>query len=200
MIVTIIILGVVLVGLWMYMRRTNPHMAVDEEAKQEAILKRRMESKASRAEVDRLEQIAQGKKEIEELEKPFVGAPMPNYDPSQIEQDPEKRKEKIRKEMGIYSGLDTPPVVNNPDSDLTAYEKAQKRRMEMYQNHDVVFDDKNWTSHAYDKKTGKLIWVKDHDATENSLWGEFRYANKDDLYQQELADSYAKELGDFITA
>ncbi|AHA54313.1 putative membrane protein [Emiliania huxleyi virus 18] len=94
MIVAVIILGVVLVGLWMYMRRTKPHTAVDEEARQEAILKRRMESKASRAEVDRLEQIAQGKKDIEELKKPFVGAPMPKYDPSQIEQDPEKRKEK----------------------------------------------------------------------------------------------------------
>ena len=105
MIVAVIILGVVLVGLWMYMRRTKPHTTVDEEARQEAILKRRMESKASRAEVDRLEQISQGKKDIEELQKPFVGTPMPNYDPSKIEQDPEKRKEIIHKAMNIYKPI-----------------------------------------------------------------------------------------------
>tara|TARA_B100000767_G_scaffold113962_1_gene108775 strand:- start:2773 stop:3345 length:573 start_codon:yes stop_codon:yes gene_type:complete len=190
MIVAIIILGVVFAGLWMYMRRTTPHTAVDEEARQEAILKRRMESKASRTEVDRLGQIAQGKKEIEELQKPFVGAPMPDYDPSQIEQDPEKRKKKIRDAMGVDSGSDTLPVVEYPDSDLTASEREHKKILEMFQNHDVVFDDENWATHGYDKKTGNLIWVEDRLA--NGMAGDFRYANKDDFY--------AKELKDFITA
>ncbi len=183
MIVAIIILGLVLAGLLMYMRRTKPHTAVDEEARQEAILKRRMESKASRAEVDRLDQISQGKKDIEELHKPFVGAPMPNYDPSQIEQDSKKRKEKIREAMGIDGGLDTLPVVKHPDSDLTASEREHKKILEMFQNHDVVFDEEYGTTHGYDKKTGNLIWVED-----GNRGGEFRYANKDDLYRKEMED------------
>lgn len=186
MIVAVIILGVVLVGLWMYMRRTKPHTAVDEEARQEGILKRRMESKASRAEVDRLEQIAQGKKDIEELEKPFVGAPMPNYDPSQIEQDPKKRTEKIRKEMGVDSG--ERPVVENPNFHKNPIVRAMEERLAMFDKHDIINDE--YGTSGYDKKTGKLIWVENRLA--DGTAGEFRYANKDDLYKQELKD--------FITA
>lgn len=165
MIVAVIILGVVLVGLWMYMRRTKPHTAVDEEARQEAILKRRMESKASRAEVDRLEQISQGKKDIEELQKPFVGAPMPNYDPNNLnrEQDPEKRMKDMREAMGVYNGNLTPP---GERIELTEFQKLQQRDLAMIKDNEV-YDDK-----AYDKNTGKLTWVFD-----NGTW---RYANKDD--------------------
>ena len=162
-------------------------MAVDEEAKQEAILKRRMESKASRTEVDRLTQIAQGKKEIEELQKPFVGAPMPNYDPSQIEQDPEKRKEKIHDAMGVDSGLDKlklPEVEISDDVSYVSLTPEFRRAVHKFRNYDMS-EDEYGVVHGYDKKTGKLIWVEEQP-------DEFRYANKDDLYRQELED--------FITA
>ncbi|AHA54314.1 putative membrane protein [Emiliania huxleyi virus 18] len=83
--------------------------------------------------------------------------------------------------MGVDSGLDKLPEVENSDYELTAYERAAKQRLDMFDKHDI--DNDEYGTSGYDKKTGKLIWVKD-----SNRGGEFRYANADDIYRKEMED------------
>ncbi|AHA55837.1 putative membrane protein [Emiliania huxleyi virus 164] len=112
---------------------------------------------------------------------------MVNYDAAAYEKthetDDATRMKNIKEAMGVDDTVHTPTEVKKR-SDAR---NAQLQWKQLSKNNDI-YDNK-----GYDKKTGKLTWIFDGGNGP-------RYANNDDIVQQELSDIFIQELSDFINS
>ncbi|UKZ11237.1 hypothetical protein EhVM1_000222 [Emiliania huxleyi virus M1] len=185
MITVLVIFGIIIVGLWFYMKRTSPHTSVDEDDKKRVKLQERLQSESTKRELAEHDELAAIQQKIKDVDKPVE--PMVSYDAAAYEKtretDDATRMKNIKEAMGVDDTVHTPTEVKKR-SDAR---NAQLQWQQLSENNDI-YDNK-----GYDKKTGKLTWIFDGGNGP-------RYANKDDIFQQELSDNFIQDLSDFINS
>lgn len=174
MITILVIFGIIIVGLWFYMRRTKPQTAIDEEEAKRIKLQERLKSKATSREIAQRDELAAIQQQIKDVSKPV--SPMANYDADAYEKtretDDAVRMNNIKNAMGVD---DTGTMQKLPEVRPRSAGTLKKLQWEQITDGNDIE-----VNRAYDKKTGKLSWVFDENGP--------RYANKDDIFKYELYD------------
>lgn len=103
MITVLVIFGIIIVGVWFYMKRTSPYTTVDEGDKKQVKLRERLKSESTKRELAERDELAAIQQKIKDVDKP-VG-PMVNYDAAAYEKTRETdyatRMKNIKEAMGV---------------------------------------------------------------------------------------------------